>query len=245
MKKVNHLIALAALVAVTMFTACEKNEISQSDYTIEGNEILSYDAIDEFLKLEEIAFSEALSKAQTLQDFEKIALNHRSTPTRSTERDNGELNLSNEEKEIYYKHIDDFADAIYSIINDIPEEADPTNEEIIASITSIRDVYIDKVNSLNLSPIIKNDLKKQIYYNNGAMSIIINNIDELYELASGDSESIQTRSWLKRLWKKIKGPLKCTLYTLAAISGSSSPLAGVGYALAGMCWYLLLPPPVP
>ena len=120
----------------------------------------------------------------------------------------------------------------------IPENEDPENEYITNIVNNIRNKYIIDVDNLDLPLILKDNLKQQIYFNNGVMGIIINSTDEIYNLAlqEANGENIQTRGWFKKLWRKIGGALGCTLLTAASISQPVTILSGLGYALSGACW---------
>lgn len=201
-----------------------------------------YSQIDKILISEEISFKEALRQSKNIKDFQEI-VSKRNITTRAESVPTiiditNNPNYSATEKQIYFSHLDSFALEVSNTISQIPENEDPENEYITNIVNNIRNKYIIDVDNLDLPLILKDNLKQQIYFNNGVMGIIINSTDEIYNLAlqEANGENIQTRGWLKKLWRKISGPLVCSLYTVAAIAGSSSPLAAIGYGVAGSCW---------
>lgn len=237
MKRITIYHLLLVFYILVSFTNCSQNEsiILYEDMQIE--EDANYGVIDAVLSSEEQFFLDALKEAKTIHGLDSILSQQNPLKTRSTETNNKDLEISEEEGQIFQDHIDRYRNEIDFALDKIPDDIEPTDDDIKLIICSVRDEYIGKVDELNLSTSLKIILKEKIYYKNGLMEIIVDNTDEIYNLALATvSGEMQTRGWLSKLWNKIKMPLKCTLYTVAAVSGSSTPLAGVGYGLAGLCW---------
>jgi len=222
--------------------ACNKeNEDLKSVSSLQNME--KYSQIDKILISEEISFKEALRQSKNIKDFQEI-VSKRNITTRAESLPNiiditNNSNYSAIEKQIYFGHLDSFAQEVSNAISQIPENEDPENEYLTNIVNNIRNKYIADVDDLDLPLTLKDNLKQQIYFNNGVVGIIINSTEEIYNLASQEANNgdvVQTRGWFKKLWRKIGGALGCTLLTAASISQPVTILSGLGYALSGACW---------